>query len=232
MRSHITTAAWPLLMLALVVPACDDSTSVAPEGSSIILAASPSNIVNVDANGEGESAIMATVLNVSGIPQDGVAVFFSTNAGTLDSGGQAEETDGNGIARDRLRTTQSAQITAQSGSASAEVTVSVAGQPPVVGNVNLQADGSTTVSSGGTVAFSVSVFDTFGVAIENQQVTITTPVGGGIVDISRNNTGGVLLTDAFGIAVFDLRNITINGTEVVANAGGQSSQTVTITVVP
>jgi hypothetical protein len=139
-----------LLVPALLLAGCDESDPVAPPDSTIILSASPTTLPA----GGGDSNISAVVIDANGVPQDGVAVFFSTNAGSLASQGTSQATDGNGRAVDVLSTTQSAQVDAQSGDAMKQVTVTVGGQllvgevtlvcTPVSGNAPLSTTSTST----------------------------------------------------------------------------------------
>ena len=124
-RSH--WLALGLISMTLLGFGCRDSDPAAPPGSSIILSASPADLPGVG----GVSLIQAVILDSNGIPQRKVNVFFSTNSGTLDSGGVGVQTNDDGIAQDRLVTFNSANVNAQSGDATAQVTVTVGGVEPV-----------------------------------------------------------------------------------------------------
>jgi hypothetical protein len=222
--SRVSLAA---LASVLVLAGCDDSDPVAPPESSIILSASPSDFTSnmLDPNGAARSNITAVVLDTNSIPLDGVAVFFSTDAGTLDSQSVAQTTDDNGIARDVLVTTQSAQVTAQSGDAMEQVTVTVAGVA-IVETVVLNAQTPLTGTAPLTVEFSATVTSSTGNPIQNQVVTVTIS-GDGIL-----NAPNPLLTNQFGIAEFEVQAITQDGTTVTANAGGKSSLAVEVNITP
>jgi len=217
----------PALVPVLLLAGCDESDPVAPPDSTIILNASPSDFTTgmLDANGFATSNISAVVLDGNSIPLDGVAVFFSTDAGSMASQSVAQTTDGNGIARDILVTAQSAQVSAQSGDATEQVTVTVDGVA-IVGTIVLTATTPIAGTAPLTVTFTATVTSSTGNAIQNQVVTVSI-VGDGLL------TGAhPLLTNQFGIVPFDVEAITQNGTTVTANAGGKSSQTIVITINP
>jgi hypothetical protein len=201
-----------------------------PTADTIFLSADPSTIFDLDPDtGEGESALQALVLDAGGRPLPGVGVVFGTDHGQLDSGGQARQTDADGIARDRLVTSESARVTASSGDASSEVTVTVSA-PILVGNVSLVATSSPSGPAPLKVSFQASVLSTLGFPIENVIVSVIIAVGDGFVDVSPNGTGSILVTDRFGIVRFDVVNITMDGTEVFAASGGVSSQVIHVTI--
>ncbi|MGD8376308.1 MAG: hypothetical protein PVF68_09210 [Acidobacteriota bacterium] len=233
MRKTIAIGIPTIVILLAGMLACDNSTPVAPEGSTIILSASPRDILNVDPNTqEGESRLQAVVLNASGIPQDGVAVFFSTTAGRLDSAGVSVPTDGNGIARDRLTTSISAQVTAQSGTASQQVTITISGQV-IVQDVNLQILGGEPTNGQAplTREFQVSVTDTNGQPVKNIIVNVVTTPPFPITPNPDYLVGGQLRTDTGGVARFEIVNLG-EDTTVTASAGGVQSQTINLTIDP
>jgi hypothetical protein len=223
---HGNTRLAAIALTALALAGCEDSTPVAVEGSEIILAASPTNITVPDPmTGNGTSNITATVLNPSGVPQDGVAVFFSTTAGSLQSNGVSVETDDNGLARDVLTTRQSAQITARSGSASAQVTVTFAGQA-LVGQVILSATTPTSCTAPCTVSFTATVRDTNGNVISGALVSPD------ILGDGNPSPAPPYTTNAQGTVMFDVTGITQDNTSVAAFAGGVSSERILITITP
>ena len=190
------------------------------DGTTIILSASPSNLPA----GGGASNITAMVLDQNSIPLDGVAVLFSTNAGTLESEGVAQTTNGDGIARDVLRTIESAQVRAQSGDASNTVTVIVEGAG-LVGSVILSC-APTSGSAPLRTTCTVTVIGTPGNPLASQIVsTIIVP------GASRDPDETMLLeTDINGTVTFDVLNITVDGSSIAAAAGGVASVTVIISI--
>jgi hypothetical protein len=203
-------------MLAVLVPAlllagCDESDPVAPPGSTIILSASPTTLPS----GGGDSSLTAVVIDGNGVPQDGVAVFFSTNAGSLASQGISQATDGNGRATDILTTNQSAQVDAQSGDATAQRTVTVGGQQ-LVGEVTLSCNpisGNAPLSTTCDIHVSDTNFqDLGGVFVA--------------VDLTDQNAdaldGQSFRTDPNGNAQFDVANLTLDNSTITASSGGKS----------
>jgi len=111
-------AALVCLAAALVLPAagCDnDNDPTAPEDSTIDVSANPSTVV-VTESGPGSSRITATI-RLNGTKLPGQEVTFRTSAGTLDPPAQTPlTTDDQGRAECILTTSQTATITARSGS--------------------------------------------------------------------------------------------------------------------
>lgn len=208
------------LAAALLLAGCDESDPVAPPDSTIILSASPTSLPS----GGGTSDITAVVLDPSSIPLDGVAVFFSTNAGSLASQGIAQTTDEFGRAVDTLTTTDSAQIQAQSGDATAQVTITVAGQQ-LVGSITLVCQ-PTTGASGFTSDCTARVFNTNSVPIEGIFVTPTV-----LGDPNAQPSVGAAETDVNGAALFSILNLTVNGAQITCSVGSVSpTSPITITV--
>lgn len=80
----------------------------------------------------GSSTITAVVFGDDGEPLANAPIAFSTDAGTLATGGGLLRTGPNGEARDTLSTDQTATVTATSGLVSTTIVVEVtANQPPV-----------------------------------------------------------------------------------------------------
>ena len=140
-----------IALLALVVLAvvnCTKSDPVAGTGTEIQLSANPADI---DLRTGTKSTITATVFNMSGTVQSGVALLFSTDTGRMESGGQRVKTNSSGVARDVLIVGsnddgQTAKVTVRSGPQKADISVGVgnANKPPqakftaqpLVGHVN------------------------------------------------------------------------------------------------
>lgn len=110
----------------------------------IVMSANPSS---VPATG-GAVEILATVLDTDGNRVSGVAVSFSTSAGTLSS--QTIITDGNGEARTRLTTTRQATVTATAGAVTSPATLTV--------NVNTAPSVTITVSPTSPTAGQAATF--------------------------------------------------------------------------
>jgi len=116
---------------------CRGSDQVAPEGSTITLAANPATIVLT--GGSGSSDVVATVYSAAGVPQEDQDVRFSSSAGALFTPPPDNEpaanipirTDELGNAHVVLTTTTTTTVTAQSGKAVGTLSLST-----VNGNLN------------------------------------------------------------------------------------------------
>jgi hypothetical protein len=107
---------------------CRGSDQVAPEGSTITLAANPATIPLV--SGTGSSDVVATVYSAAGVPQEDQDVRFSSSAGSLftpDDNQPAANipirTDDLGNAHVNLITTTNTTVTARSGPATGTLTL-------------------------------------------------------------------------------------------------------------
>jgi PKD repeat protein len=78
----------------------------------------------------GSSTIRAVAYDETLNPLANIPVTFTTDAGQLDSGGSAVLTGADGVARDRLQTVTTAQVTASSGTTTASITINVANNDP------------------------------------------------------------------------------------------------------
>jgi hypothetical protein len=115
-----------LLLLSL---GCEDSETIAPDGSTITLSPNPAQIIqDSDGNQVVPVTILATVRNSIGIPLPGQDVRFTTNNGVLTPpGGTPVETDELGNAVSVLTdATAGPMITATSGKATASLTLTAA----------------------------------------------------------------------------------------------------------
>jgi hypothetical protein len=125
-----------LVLLLALVAGCEDTPLTAPEDGEIVVSASPASITldpenNVD---EADALITAQVFDETGLPLEGVSVFFSTDAGDMqttdgDPLDGAVETNVNGVARARvsvgLDDVGVVTVTARSGAADGEVELDV-----------------------------------------------------------------------------------------------------------
>lgn len=212
----------PALVPVLLLAGCDESDPVAPPESTIILSASPTTLPA----GGGDSNLSAVVIDGNGVPLDGVAVFFSTNAGSLASQGVSQVTDDNGRAVDLLTTTQSAQVDAQSGDAKAQVTVTVGGQQ-LVGAIALNCQPVTGAAPLMT-ACTALVTSSTGTGTPLPNVTLSVSVPGDPLAVKVDPFPD---TDASGQARFEVENIT-QDTNILASAGSVNSNAVAIDVTP
>jgi hypothetical protein len=148
----------PVILLGLLgapMIGCEDTDLTAPSDGSIVLTANPASLT-IDPNAVdpprdpdtgqlmAESTIVARVFDSGGLPQENIAVIFSTTGGVLASAGspgdpiQPVKTNANGIAQDILMVRENdpdtVTVTCQSSSISEEVeiTKTVAGmnEPP------------------------------------------------------------------------------------------------------
>jgi hypothetical protein len=109
--------------LLLATAACEDSETVAPDGSTITLAATPSTILLSNGTQAGEVVILATIRDAIGVPLPGQDVRFTTSSGLLTpQAGIPVESDGFGNATTVLTVaTAQTTISAQSGKATANI---------------------------------------------------------------------------------------------------------------
>jgi hypothetical protein len=113
----------------LAVLGCEDSETVAPDGSTISINANPAQVIQDDAGNQVvDVTIVATVRNSIGVPLPGQDVRFTTNSGVLTPPGNTPvETDDLGNASCVLTAaTVGPQITATSGKATASISLSAA----------------------------------------------------------------------------------------------------------
>ncbi|MGB6848894.1 MAG: PKD domain-containing protein [Thermoanaerobaculia bacterium] len=128
---------------------------------SIVLQATPSTIPDAG----GTSELLAVVRANNGEPQAGEGVTFSTDVGSLASGGSIVVTNSLGEARDTLTVTEQdlnavstgfsvgAQTTGSAGAQlQATATVSVSGRPPIADFTFITSLGGCLVSFDGTVS--------------------------------------------------------------------------------
>jgi len=210
-----------LLIPALLLAGCDESDPVAPPGSTIILSASPTTLPS----GGGVSNLSAVVIDGNGVPQDGVAVFFSTNAGSLASQGTSQVTDDNGRTTDVLTTTQSAQVDVQSGDATAQVTVTVGGQQ-LVGSIALNCQPVTGAAGLMTMCTALVMSTPPSSPLPN--VTLSVSVPGDPLAVKVNPFPD---TDANGRAEFEVESIT-QDTDIFVSVGSVDSNHVAIDITP
>ncbi len=114
-----------ILLLTLTGITCQSSERIAPDGSTITLAALPASIILVNGVQSSPVTILATVRNSIGVALSGQDVRFTTSSGTLNpSPGTPIATDSNGNAMTTLTTvTVNPTITATSGKVSQTLTL-------------------------------------------------------------------------------------------------------------
>jgi hypothetical protein len=102
--------------------------------------------------GGGKSRLRAFVFDEDGNPMSGIKVFFETDKGSLASRGEPVETDGAGVAKDTLTTTETAQVSASTSNAitdQLEVSVTEA----IAVTCGLTVSPSTSITLGDQVLF-------------------------------------------------------------------------------
>jgi len=124
-----TTRTWLILAAAgallLAAAACDDSETIAPDGSTITLTANPAQIILTGGVQQDPVTILAMVRNSIGMPLPGQDVRFTSTYGELTPpGGTPVATDDLGNATCQLNgATSGPAITATSGKATASITL-------------------------------------------------------------------------------------------------------------
>jgi hypothetical protein len=166
MKAHAARIAVPLSgLLVLAVVACQSSETIAPDGSSISLAATPAVIVTSGGVQANDVSILATVRNTIGVALPGQDVRFTTTSGVLTpQAGLPVTTDKFGNATTILTVaTSTATIAATSGKATASITL----QTTTCNISTVTLDGSPNFTSctpteeaGGAFTMTVTVTDT------------------------------------------------------------------------
>jgi PKD repeat protein len=154
--------------------------------SRILVNASPSS---VPATG-GTVEISATVVDDTGNPVGGIAVTFSTNAGTLSS--TSIVTDSNGEARTRLTTTRPATVTVSAGAVAtpAQLQIGVNAAPSVTIAAN---PASPTAGQAVQFTFTVNTNATSGAAVRDLVVDF----GDGTRQTFQGATGAVNVSHTY-----------------------------------
>lgn len=198
---------------------CDKAAPVAPEGATLTISASPSEITSVN----GTSTITAVARRADGRPVlPGTEVRFDTTLGTIDS---VVATDESGVARATLRgdgRLGTARVTASTGSVRTEpleIAVGAAARTIV-----LQPTPTTIPANGGNVTLLAIVRDTRGQPLANQGVNFTTELGrlssgGAIVQTNANGQA----RDTLRLSETDLANNPSNVTVTAQTAGGDGA---------
>ncbi len=223
-----------------------------PGASTILLTVVPSFVDEEDpATGADKLLVTATVFDTVGKPFKGGNIIFSSDAGTLDSGGAIIKTSSVGKASDLLEVTladmlavtgSSFTVTATLGiiggtaSANFEVTIIRGPEDPVAANVLLTVDKSSVPEDGAdpeVIDLDALVTDQFGDPLNGINVTFSSGLGtvaplvvltagGGLAD------SGVSLTDPQ-LAGHPTDSFTVTAT--IATASGTDTSTVTITII-
>lgn len=230
MNSKRLLLALLMMSLVLVSPGCESSDPVASDGSTIILSANPSN---VPLGGLFRSTISAVVQSPSGVLLDGIQVIFTSEDGLLfEVGSEVAEAPlivltTNGVVSIELTTVETTTIRGQSGSASDEVTVTVAGQQ-AVGIVSLalltNLGTPPTAQRGTTLMYRATVLDSDGRFFPGAEVVVDILLGSGLAAPVTGTTGGLATFD------FDIENIDGNQLDVRVLAEGEPSNIISVTI--
>lgn len=235
----------------LILPvACDKSDPTAPDQSTLVLDANPTNLI-LDDGETGRSTIIATVLDGDGGPLSGFVVHFTTNSGSLNSDGDGVKTNSDGEARDVLTlrdVDEDATVTARARGAGADtvsVTITAPGQNIAPNSTIATPSGNPTIVPGGQVNFTGSGSDPDG----NLPLRFAWNFGGGATNSTLEDPGNVTfsnagvysvtftVTDSLGLADAspDTRTVTVaanqapNGT-ITSPPGGTASANVGVPV--
>jgi hypothetical protein len=233
-----------VVFLALLYGACEKSDTVAPDGSTISISATPANIL---LNGGVQASpvdIIATVRNSIGVPLPGQDVRFTQTSGSLDpQAGTPVSTDSFGNALTILSlATQTTTITAQSGKATA--TLALQTTTCNVSTIELSLNSFTFLDCSDKFDLIVTVKDSsndpcVGVIVSFATTTTSTPPS---TDVSLIIQPGSKSTDIAGEAktqvslagdcgtkcVGVVASCLSSGQAVVGTAGGQPSAPVTV----
>jgi hypothetical protein len=183
------------------------------------VSASPSNV----SQSGGTVTISALVMDGSNNPLPGVSVLFSTTAGSL--GSTSAISGANGIAQTTLTTTQTARVTATSGTATGGVDVGVSAAPivtlevPTTGTVGVPVAMSFSPQGGGS-----------GNTSPRQLSNVVVNFGDGTSQTFTNITGGTGFTHTY-----DRPNgytVSATATDVAGNTGLTSKAIVITRSVP
>jgi len=196
----------------VLTASCRGSDQVAPEGSTITLAANPATIVIATPGGTGSSDVIATVYSAAGVPQEDQDVRFSSTAGSLltpppDNQPAANipiSTDNLGNAHVVLTTTVNTTVTARSGNATGTLSLST-----VNGNLNAITitqvtgvtgciDGDTISNCSDSICVRARAVDDTGSGIAGVVIVLTLENPSPDFAVFFNAPGNQLTTDASG----------------------------------
>src|SRR5687767_6177105 len=182
------------------------------------VSASPSSV----SQSGGTVTISALVMDASTNPLQGVSVLFSTTAGSLSA--TTATSDANGIARTSLTTTQSARVTATSGTATGTVDVSVSAAPVVA--LEVPANGTVGVP----VPMSIAPQGGAGNTSPRQLSTVVVNFGDGTSQTFTNITGTTGFTHTYDRA--NGYTVSATATDVAGNTGITSKAIVVTRSIP
>lgn len=206
-RSSLIVAAAGALLL--IVAGCDESDTIAPEGSTISLNANPNQVILVGGVQDNNPiTIRATVSNSVGVPLPGQDVRFNTNSGSLSVGvTQPVATDSFGIATTELSlATTGPTVSATSGKASASITITSAnGQ---VTQILLNVVPSILSDCSDTFDITATALDGNGDGVENFTIFFEFAPSNPSTAFTGNFNPGQDTTDASGVATSVLSTTT------------------------
>jgi len=166
-----TTRTWLILATAgallLAAAACQDSETIAPDGSTISLTANPAQVILVGGIQDNPVTVLATVRNSIGVPLPGQDVRFTTTYGQLaPPAGTPVSTDDIGNATSVLTlATSGPQITATSGKATASLTLNSGTSQ--IAFITLDPNSVDLVSCGDTFDYTAKAVGSTGTGVAN-----------------------------------------------------------------
>jgi hypothetical protein len=154
-RFRSISAAGLLSGLLVAGTGCEKDDPAAEDDWVIEVSAEPASFQIVDPESPESSTITAVVFDDAGRTQQGIGVRFTTDAGSMRSGGRVIKTDSRGEAQDELTVVDSSRVTVRSGSAEGDVQVAVGAQnEPPTANISITPRTSSRI--GTAVQFSGS----------------------------------------------------------------------------
>jgi hypothetical protein len=233
--------------LLLAASACDESDTVAPDGSTISLSATPATILLSNGIQARDVTIVATVYNSIGVPLPGQDVRFTTNSGSLTPPGNTPvETDDIGNALSILKgASATTTITAQSGKATKDIslqTVTCDIQSISLSESQLNFTSCNTGAEGGSFELTATVSDTSGAPCVGIQVafSVTTTSDPPDEDVGIDISPGAVTTDSNGEATTTVslandcsedcpgKDCITSGQQIEASGGGVTSTPATV----
>ncbi|MDA8454389.1 hypothetical protein M4R22_06430 [Acidovorax sp. GBBC 3334] len=193
----------------------DTGGATTPAVASIEVLTSATGLASADTTGVTVTAVVKDASNNSIASK---AVSFSASSGTLTSVAASTGTDGRATAvltAGNDRSNRDIVVTVTSGSITQKATIPVTG-------TTLTASGSTSLLTGASTSFAVSLRDSSGVAISGAAVTASSSLGNAITASSTNTDGNGSVTLAYAA--------TRSGTDTLTIQGAGASQALTVNV--
>ena len=169
-RNFDRAARCAALAAGLVLAGCVHSDTIAPDGATIDLSATPAQIVLVSGSQSSPVTILATVRDMVGVPLPGQDVRFTTSSGVLDPiAGTPVRSDDNGNATVILTAaTQGPTITANSGKATATLTLTAG--TGALGSITLSPNPLTLNNCSNTFTLTATAFDPSNAPVSGIQI--------------------------------------------------------------